>query len=167
MDIGCCARRGRRRAHRVTQRHEVEKWTEDFPNFADKANRQFRAQRPNQLWVSDFAYVSSWQGWLYVTFVIDVFARHLVGWQVSSSMRTDFELDALELVPLPNQLIEPCPLLYPGSRTSRRPVEEAVGVRAQLILALAHVTRLNLCLTTRTLRDTSNLPPCLVAQHVS
>lgn len=62
----------------------------------DKVNRQFRAERPNQLWVSDFTYVSTWQGWLYVAFVIDVFARRIVGWRMSSSMHTDFVLDALE-----------------------------------------------------------------------
>ena len=62
----------------------------------DKVNRQFRADRPNHLWVSDFTYVSTWQGWLYVAFVIDVFARRIVGWRVSDSMRTDFVLDALE-----------------------------------------------------------------------
>ena len=62
----------------------------------DWVNRQFKADRPNQLWVSDFTYVSTWQGWLYVAFVIDVFARRIVGWRVSSSMRTDFVLDALE-----------------------------------------------------------------------
>jgi transposase InsO family protein len=62
----------------------------------DKVNRQFKAGRPNELWVSDFTYVSTWQGWLYVAFVIDVFARRIVGWQVSRSMRTDFVLDALE-----------------------------------------------------------------------
>jgi len=62
----------------------------------DKVNRQFRAERPNQLWVSDFTYVSTWQGWLYVAFVVDVFARRIVGWRVSSSMTTDFVLDALE-----------------------------------------------------------------------
>ncbi|MFL9861580.1 IS3 family transposase [Paraburkholderia madseniana] len=62
----------------------------------DRVNRQFRADRPNQLWVSDFTYVSTWQGWLYVAFVIDVFARRIVGWRVSSSMTTDFVLDALE-----------------------------------------------------------------------
>src|SRR3546814_2198679 len=49
----------------------------------DRVNRQFRADRPNQLWVSDFTYVSTWQGWLYVAFVIDVFARRIVGWRVS------------------------------------------------------------------------------------
>ncbi len=62
----------------------------------DRVNRQFKADRPNQLWVSDFTYVSTWQGWLYVAFVIDVFARRIVGWRVSRSMRTDFVLDALE-----------------------------------------------------------------------
>ncbi|WP_436405055.1 IS3 family transposase [Paracidovorax avenae] len=62
----------------------------------DRVNRQFHAERPNQLWVSDFTYVSTWQGWLYVAFVVDVFARRIVGWRVSSSMRTDFVLDALE-----------------------------------------------------------------------
>lgn len=62
----------------------------------DHVNRQFKASRPNQLWVSDFTYVSTWQGWLYVAFVIDVFARRIVGWRVSSSMHTDFVLDALE-----------------------------------------------------------------------
>ena len=62
----------------------------------DRVNRQFKADRPNQLWVSDFTYVSTWQGWQYVAFVIDVFARRIVGWRQSSSMRTDFVLDALE-----------------------------------------------------------------------
>ena len=62
----------------------------------DRVNRQFKADRPNQLWVSDFTYVSTWQGWQYVAFVIDVFARRIVGWRVSSSMHTDFVLDALE-----------------------------------------------------------------------
>jgi transposase InsO family protein len=62
----------------------------------DRVNRQLKAERPNQLWVSDFTYVSTWQGWLYVAFVIDVFARRIVGWRVSSSMHTDFVLDALE-----------------------------------------------------------------------
>jgi putative transposase len=62
----------------------------------DRVNRQFRAERPNQLWVSDFTYVSTWTGFVYVAFVVDVFARRIVGWKVSSSSRTDFVLDALE-----------------------------------------------------------------------
>jgi putative transposase len=63
---------------------------------SDKVQRVFYADRPNQLWVSDFTYVSTWQGFVYVAFVIDVFARRIVGWRVSSTMRTDFVLDALE-----------------------------------------------------------------------
>jgi transposase InsO family protein len=62
----------------------------------DRVNRHFKAQRPNQLWVADFTYVSTWQGFVYVAFVVDVFARRIVGWRVSSSMQTDFVLDALE-----------------------------------------------------------------------
>ena len=62
----------------------------------DHVNRVLKAQRPNQLWVSDFTDVSTMQGWLYVAFVIDVFARRIVGWRVSTSMHTDFVLDALE-----------------------------------------------------------------------
>jgi transposase InsO family protein len=62
----------------------------------DLVNRQFHAPAPNMLWVSDFTYVSTWAGMVYVAFVIDVFARRIVGWRVSSSMHTDFVLDALE-----------------------------------------------------------------------
>ncbi|GGY04732.1 transposase [Paludibacterium paludis] len=62
----------------------------------DRVNRQFIAERPNQLWVSDFTYVSTWQGFVYVAFVVDVFARFIVGWRVSRSMHTEFVLDALE-----------------------------------------------------------------------
>lgn len=61
----------------------------------DKVNRQFVAAMPNQLWVSDFTYVSTWAGMVYVAFVIDVFARKIVGWRVSTSMTTSFVLDAL------------------------------------------------------------------------
>ena len=67
-----------------------------MPCPQDRVHRVFQADRPDQLWVSDFTYVSTWQGWLYVAFVIDVFARRIVGWRLSSSMRTDFVLDALE-----------------------------------------------------------------------
>ncbi|WP_343808672.1 IS3 family transposase, partial [Paenochrobactrum glaciei] len=66
------------------------------PCLHDKVNRQFSAQQPNQLWVSDFTYCSTWSGMVYVAFVIDVFARRIVGWRVSSSMTTQLVLDALE-----------------------------------------------------------------------
>ena len=61
----------------------------------DKVDRQFKASAPNRLWVSDFTYVSSWQGMVYVAFVIDVFSRRIVGWKVSTSMTTSFVLHAL------------------------------------------------------------------------
>lgn len=62
----------------------------------DRVNRQFVAERPDQLWVADFTYVSTWQGFVYVAFIIDVFAGYIVGWRVSSSMETTLVLDALE-----------------------------------------------------------------------
>jgi transposase InsO family protein len=66
------------------------------PCPADKVNRHFQAPRPNQLWVSDFTYVATWQGFVYVAFVIDVFARRIVGWRVSRNAQAGFVLDALE-----------------------------------------------------------------------
>jgi putative transposase len=62
----------------------------------DKVNRQFGADRPNALWVADFTYVATWQGFVYVAFVIDVFARHIVGWRASRTAHAGFVLDALE-----------------------------------------------------------------------
>ena len=63
---------------------------------ADLVKRAFTATRPNQLWVADLTYVATWRGFVYVAFVIDVFARRIVGWRVSGSLRTDLALDALE-----------------------------------------------------------------------
>jgi putative transposase len=62
----------------------------------DLVDRQFTATRPNQLWVSDFTYVATWRGFVYVAFVVDVFSRRIVGWRASASLRTDLALDALE-----------------------------------------------------------------------
>jgi putative transposase len=62
----------------------------------DKVKRQFRAPRPNALWVSDFTYVATWAGFVYVAFVIDTFARRIVGWRVSRTAHAGFVLDALE-----------------------------------------------------------------------
>ena len=67
-----------------------------MPCPLDKVNRQFRAPAPNCLWVSDFTYVSTWQGVVYVAFVIDTFANRIVGWRASRSQQTQFVLDALE-----------------------------------------------------------------------
>lgn len=62
----------------------------------DRVQRCFEASRPNELWIADFTYVATWVGFVYVAFVIDVFARCIVGWRVSRSMQTDLVLDALE-----------------------------------------------------------------------
>jgi transposase InsO family protein len=66
------------------------------PRPPDLVTRQFAAARPNELWVADLTYVATWRGFAYVAFVIDVFARRIVGWRVSSSLRSDLALDALE-----------------------------------------------------------------------
>jgi len=63
---------------------------------SDLVNREFVATRPNELWVADLTYVATWRGFVYVAFVIDVYARRIVGWRVCSSLRTDIALDALE-----------------------------------------------------------------------
>ena len=62
----------------------------------DKVNREFRVPAPNMLWVSDFTYVATWKGFVYVAFVIDAYARKIVGWRASTSAQTGFVLDALE-----------------------------------------------------------------------
>ena len=62
----------------------------------DRVNRQFQASRPNQLWVADFTYVATWAGFVYVAFVVDVFARRIIGWRVARTMHTELVLDALE-----------------------------------------------------------------------
>ena len=69
---------------------------EDAERPLDLVKRQFQATRPNQLWVADFTYVATWAGFVYVAFVIDVFARRIIGWRVARSMRAELVLDALE-----------------------------------------------------------------------
>lgn len=70
-----------------------------LPCPKDRVNRQFRAPAPNRLRVSHFTYVSTWQGFVYVAFVIDTFADRIVGWRASRSRQTQFVLDALEQAP--------------------------------------------------------------------
>jgi transposase InsO family protein len=69
---------------------------EDAQRPADLVKREFVATRPNQLWVADLTYVATWAGFVYVAFIVDVFSRFIVGWRVSSSLRSDLALDALE-----------------------------------------------------------------------
>jgi putative transposase len=85
----------------------------------DRVKRRFTAERPNQLWVSDFTYVSTWQGWVYVAFVIDVFARRIVGWRVSTAMTTDFVLDALEQALYARQPADSDALIHHSDRGSQ------------------------------------------------
>ncbi|MFI5534151.1 IS3 family transposase [Kitasatospora sp. NPDC051853] len=67
------------------------------PASTGLANRDFTAERPDQLWVADMTYVRTWSGWVYVAFVLDVFSRTIVGWQIARNMRTELPLDALEM----------------------------------------------------------------------
>jgi len=70
---------------------------EAAPRPADLVERDFAAERPNELWVADLSFVATWSGFVYVAFVIDAFSRFIVGWQISRSLRTDLALDALEM----------------------------------------------------------------------
>ena len=90
-----------------------------LPCPADRVNRQFRAPRPNALWVADFTYVPTQQGFVYVAFVIDVFARRIVGWRVSRSLRTEFVLDALEQALRRRKRAEGEPLIHHSDRGSQ------------------------------------------------
>jgi transposase InsO family protein len=74
----------------------------------DLVKRQFTAQRPNELWLADITYCSTWEGWLYVAFVLDVYSRQIVGWQVAGHVRTDLVLDALEMVMASFSQTRPC-----------------------------------------------------------
>jgi putative transposase len=79
-----------------TRRTTVSEAAES-PRPADLVERRFLAQAPNQLWVADLTYVRTHSGWVYAAFVLDVFSRMVVGWQVSTSLRTDLALDALDM----------------------------------------------------------------------
>ena len=84
------ARRGR--AFKVTTLGD-----DRLPRPADLVERDFTAPGPNRLWVADLTYVKTHTGWVYVAFVVDVFSRRVVGWQVSTSLRSDLAIDALEM----------------------------------------------------------------------
>ncbi len=78
----------------------------------EKVHPQFRVERPDPLWIADCACVSTWQGWLYVALVIEVFASRIAGWRVSGSMHQDFVLDALEQVLCARQPERDSSLIY-------------------------------------------------------
>jgi putative transposase len=82
----------------------------------DLVRRQFTADRPNRLWVGELTYVATWRGFVYVAFVIDVFSRRIVGWRVSSSLRSDLALDALEQALYDRALAPTAPLVHHSDR---------------------------------------------------
>ncbi|MGN6244087.1 MAG: IS3 family transposase [Motilibacteraceae bacterium] len=82
-------------AREKTRRTTISEPTAPRPE--DLVRRRFTAAAPNQLWVADLTYVRTHAGWVYAAFVIDVFSRFVVGWQVSTSLRTDLALDALDM----------------------------------------------------------------------
>ncbi len=82
----------------------------------DRVNRQFKVFRPNALWVADLTYVATWRGFVYVAFVIDAFARRIVGWRVSRSLRTGLALDALEQALYDRQKSETEELIHHSDR---------------------------------------------------
>jgi transposase InsO family protein len=85
----------------------------------DHVNRQFHAPAPNMLWVSDFTYVATWKGFVYVAFVIDVYARYIVGWRVSRTAHAGFVLDALEQALHDRRPVHRCGLVHHSDRGSQ------------------------------------------------
>ena len=120
----------------------------------DLVDRDFRASRPNQLWVSDLTYVATWRGFVYVAFVIDAFARRIVGWRVSSSLRSDLALDALEqaicerqdesadgLVHHSDRGVQPVDRVRAALQGGRRPTLDGLGRRRVRQRALRELLR--------------------------
>jgi len=95
------ARLMRQEGLRGVQRGRTPRTTRPAETVADLAedlvNRDFTAERPNQLWVADFTYVRTWQGFAYLAFILDVYSRMIVGWQLATHMRSDLVVDALEM----------------------------------------------------------------------
>lgn len=81
--------------------------------------RQFTAERPNQRWVADLTYVATWRGFVYLAFVIDVSSRRIVGWRVSTSLRSDLALDALEQALYARRRGEVGPLVHHSNRRTQ------------------------------------------------
>ena len=137
----------------------------------DLVTRQFAATRPNQLWVADLTWVATWRGFTYVAFVIDVFARRIVGWRVSSSLRTDLALDALEQALYDRPLADAERIIHHSDRgvkylsiryTERLAdagIEPSVGEHGRFVRQRARGIR------HRSLQDGRNPPPRAVAER--
>ncbi|WP_435862011.1 IS3 family transposase [Streptomyces sparsogenes] len=89
------------------------------PRPPDLVDRDFTASRPDQLWVADMTYVRTWTGWVYVAFVLDVFSRTIVGWQVANHMRTELPLEALEMALWRRQIKKDSGLIHHSDRGSQ------------------------------------------------
>jgi putative transposase len=84
---------GRRRKARTTLRSRTER----IPPIPDLVKRNFNPQAPNRLWVADITYVRTWEGWLYLSFVLDTYSRRVVGWSMANNLRTELVLDAVNM----------------------------------------------------------------------
>ena len=91
------------------------------PCLLDRVNRQFNAPAPNQLWLSDLTYVSTWSGFVYVAFVIDTYARDIFGWRASRTAHASFVLDALEQALHDRQPARRCGLVHHSDQIHRAP----------------------------------------------
>lgn len=96
--------------------HGVQRGKKQFTTHPDRTadrppdlvKRDFTATAPNQLWLADITYCSTWEGWLYVAFILDAYTRVIVGWQIAAHMRTDLVLDALEMAAWRRRLLSGC-----------------------------------------------------------
>jgi putative transposase len=104
----------------------------------DQVNRQFHAPAPNRLWVSDFTYVATWAGFVYVAFVIDVFARYIVGWRVSRTAHASFVLDALEQAIHDRKPVQCDGLVHHSDRGSSQIYADCINLPA---ISLDHLYR--------------------------
>jgi len=89
------------------------------PRPPDLVNRQFEAERPNQLWLADLTYVRTWSGWVYLAVVLDAYSRRIVGWQVANHLRTDLPLDALEMALWRQRIKKDADLIHHSDRGSQ------------------------------------------------
>jgi putative transposase len=115
---------GRGRKVRTTRRAQTER----TPPAPDLVKRNFTPQAPDRLWVADITYVRSWEGWLYLSFVLDTFSRRIVGWSMANHLRTELVLDALNMA-LYNRRPEPGPIHHSDRGSQYTSVEFSSRLR--------------------------------------
>ena len=103
------------------------------PRSPDLVDRRFVAHRPDELWVTDITYVSTWEGWLYVAFVLDVYSRAIVGWQIASHLRTELVLDAIEMA------------IWRRDTTGALTCHSDAGCQGELNRSSQHLTMMEVC----------------------